>query len=731
MDEVTPEQAKALAIARQMVDAGIPVFAAAPCPDGCTTRGHARTEFHLPKAWQKIGPSVKQLERWRPGWGLAAIGGWTADFIDVDDHHGGDVSEKEIRARGMWPRVFGVQKTPSGGTHSVIEPIREHRAEGIMPGVDYQGGGEDGEGRAFIWLAPTVKRSKNVEDGGALGTYEWVTPFDAEGLAEFEGDESGQHIRDLVVASRGGVSAKATAPTVAAVPDDPFVTSSQITSAAAVRERRTFTTDSAWEFVQPVLKKLREAQSGEIEESANRAAVMLSHFVPAFMTAEQAYAILLGELAHTVYNPNGTSDWTAEKFIAVLDGSRPPRDAWRAEKVEVDSFAGRAVEAEASADEVDALIGRMFTAEQLAERPAPQPLVWDLLDKDSLAAVFAEPGSFKSFLALDLAGHIGRGMDWHGHRVEQGKVIYIAAEGDRGMTLRARAWMKKYGPMTDVLFLPEPVQVADPLAWNTLVKACARIKPVFVVADTQSMMTIGMEENSNTEMNVAMSAFRRIHKASQACVLVVHHTGKEGGKIRGGSAQEGAHDTRIKLERVGKRSDMFFYMKSEKQKDMAEGDNRGLKLRMETVDLGTDELSGRPLSSLVLSEKHDDAFIDASGQEESPDVGQQEAIPEPLSGWERVGLPAGSVMQERALQTLLEVAGPDGITEPRAMALVAERWHEGKTGRGKGALNKQSWQASWAKVLEREHEGETIIVRGSNSTRFRINDLVAGLVKTP
>src|ERR1700750_1013800 len=114
--ELTPKQARALEIARQMVEAGIPVFAAAPCPDGCKTKGHTkRTEFHLPRDWEKINPSMMQLNRGKPGRALAAMGAHAAGFIDIDSHHGGDVSEKELKERGEWPRVFGSQSTPSGG----------------------------------------------------------------------------------------------------------------------------------------------------------------------------------------------------------------------------------------------------------------------------------------------------------------------------------------------------------------------------------------------------------------------------------------------------------------------------------------------------------------------------------------------------------------------------------------------------------------------------------------
>jgi hypothetical protein len=713
-EELTPEQEHALKIARALVDAGIPVFAASPCPRDCKTAGHGRTEYHMPNAWQKIGPSHMQLNRWKPGWALAALCGIKADFIDVDSHHeGAEASVKELKATGQWPRVFGVASTPSGGRHEMISRLHEREANGFMPGLDYQGGDDSGEGRSIVWIAPTVKRSKNPADKGALGTYSWIVEPDLEMLQEFSsgGDDSGEGVIARLHAHRStGVNAAEMphAPAEDPTPEgDRFVTSSEVSMKATAGVGRRFTTESAWEFVQPALKRLREARIGEIEPAANTAAAMLSHFVPEFMTADQAFSILLGELKHTAYDPNRVeAGWTADKFVPVLDGRRPPLDDWKAGKVEPDSFAGKAAEQATSHDDVDALIGRMYTAEQMAERPPPEPLVWDLLDRDSLASLVGLPGSFKSFVALDLAGHIGRGLEWHGHRVHQGLVVYIAAEGERGMTLRTRAWVKKNGPMENVLFLPEPVQVGDPRAWDTLVKACARLKPVFVVVDTQSMVTLGMEENSNTEMNVAMGAFRRIQHTSKSCVLAVHHTKKDGNGVRGGGAQEGAHDTRIRLTRAEPRRLMKVKLKDEKQKDMAESEGF-VTLAMEVIDLGRDPHTERVLSSLVVQEK--DAFIEASG-EEDPELNVEPwrgKSPEPWTG--KVVAPQAKV-KRRILQVLADHAGLTGITESAARKAVTDRWE---------LVSESGWVDAWQAIKDLE-----ITTPGSSPARLAL-DLVA------
>lgn len=660
-EQTTAEQAQALEIARAMIKAGVPIFVARPNPE-------KPGRYFLPDGWQRTVPDERVLDSWHPGYGLGAVGGGICDFLDMDPRNGGTASAQELMDAGQWPRTFGVQSTPSGGRHYVISATGEHKATGFMPGLDLQAGGPDGQGRAFCWVAPTQGASKDPETLGQLVTYRWLEGPDLEGLEEFAGsDDSAEHIVARVHAARSRDRERETAVRDAG----PFATASSL-----LRRDRAFTKAEAQEFCRDSLVELQEAPIGLIEERANAAAATLSHFVPAFWSVEQAFDILAANASMTAYDPNGPSDWRLEKFLPVLDGTRAPLDNWKAtlrEESITPPVIPPEVAAEGEQSRADWLMEQLVTAEELADRPAPVPLVYGLLDLDSEAWIIGAPGSFKSFVALDIAGHVGAGRMWQGHRVRQGLALYIAAEGAGGMVLRTRAWRQANGPMTGVRFLPLPIQAGRGEEWRALVEVCSRLQPRLVVIDTQARVTVGLEENSAKDFGVYADAVTAIRTVTGACVLTIHHVGRDGKNARGTSAIDGAQDTEIKLERAEPRSALAVMLKQDKQKDMAD-DGKPLELRLTPVDLGRDPETDRVLSSLVLLAP--DAWRSAQGYASSGtalDVRPQ--VPDAIKAgtWKRHLLdilwdqaPAGRGMTVPALYGLLEAEYPDQLQPGRA-----------------------------------------------------------------
>lgn len=716
---------KALDVARALIRAGVPVFAAEPCTEGCprSTVINSRTgerkphvggpgKYHLPKHWEQTIPSESWLDTsvnpngWRPGYALAAVGGHRVDFLDGDPRNGGDVSLKQLEDEGIFPVTFGQQRTPSGGDHWMLAPTGLRKATGetggFLAGLDLQAGAVDGKGRGFVWIAPTVRRSK-VD--GELRAYEWIAEPDFEALdAAIEEDDTGiEGIVSLITtnrAKRTEPKPRESAPIALHDPDDPFMTPSQLFAGSGFGAERSFTLAEAQDFVRPSLSALAAAQIGEIEESANVAAATLSHFVPAFWSVDEAFGLLESMLGHTAYDPNGPSDWTADKFLGVLDGSRPPADPWTAERrPEPPTAPAVAVEAapgEEHMTTLQRLRNRLVSMKELSQRATPDPLVHGLLNLNTESWLIGAPGSLKSFIALDIAGHVALGQDWQGHSVVQRPVLYLAAEGEGGMVLRTRAYMKVHGEVEGVTFLPYPVQVkSNDGQWAALVEIAAELKPGLIVLDTQARISVGLEENSATDMGVLIAAVGALKRATGACVLVVHHTGRDGGNARGSSALDGAQDTELKVTRPDNpagRASLVCKITQDKQKDMSEGDGRGIELIMKIVDLGIDPKTGKPISSLVVNPEND-AADKAMRELEGFTVAETESFkgrkPE---GWTATveGVPSNATVKRRILQVLADHAHGRGLTAAQARAAVIARWYE----KGK-APDHDSWIDSW------------------------------------
>lgn len=241
----------------------------------------------------------------------------------------------------------------------------------------------------------------------------------------------------------------------------------------------------------------------------------------------------------------------------------------------------------------------LVDAAGLDDIPDPDPLIGeDIMFRDSLVWMVGKPGSMKSFTALDIAGCVGTGERWQGYHVAKGTVLMLVAEGVRGTKKRVRAWEKSTGlAMTGVWFLPVAVQSKSRFEWTAFVQLAHELRPILIIVDTQARVTVGVEENSNTEMGEFIHQAERLRRASGACVMIVHHIGRHGDTGRGATTVDGAVSTII---RVAKDEDRVT-LECQKNKDGAEWDD----IQLRAVLTG---------DSVVL------ALDDGTRREERPDI---------------------------------------------------------------------------------------------------------------
>lgn len=197
----------------------------------------------------------------------------------------------------------------------------------------------------------------------------------------------------------------------------------------------------------------------------------------------------------------------------------------------------------------------LMDIDDLNDMPDPEWLVEGVVPAASFTVVFGAPGSTKSFWALDLACSVASGHPLHGTPVKQGKVIYSAGEGHRGLKLRVEAW-KLAHPDADMealkrnlRILPRSVRILDAAEATVLLNTAVRFGGseglgLFII-DTWARALTGGDENSAQDAGLAIDVCETIKDRTGATPLVVHHTGADGTRERGSTALRGAADAQM------------------------------------------------------------------------------------------------------------------------------------------------------------------------------------------
>jgi KaiC/GvpD/RAD55 family RecA-like ATPase len=224
-------------------------------------------------------------------------------------------------------------------------------------------------------------------------------------------------------------------------------------------------------------------------------------------------------------------------------------------------------------------------------------MIENILPKNSLAVLYGEPGSGKTFVALSIALSIAAGHNWCGIRTEKGLVVYVAAEGVAAFKARTEAYEKKHQiGAKDIRYGRESFDLLDPydVAWVLNAIQAAGTRPNLIILDTFARLTVGADENSSGDMGRAVDGIDRMRKATSATVLLIHHTTKTGRTERGSSVLRGAADLMIECRKMGG----TVQLDCDKMKDAEPF--APLKLILYPIDLGTGQSSlaiGPALSS--------------------------------------------------------------------------------------------------------------------------------------
>jgi hypothetical protein len=240
-------------------------------------------------------------------------------------------------------------------------------------------------------------------------------------------------------------------------------------------------------------------------------------------------------------------------------------------------------------------------------------LVKDMLAAGAMSVIYGPSNSGKTFKAMDIAFHLAAGLPWRGRRVTQAAVLYLAAEGGRGVANRIAALKRHTGargiPFAlrragfDLLRSEADLQHIYTLAREVQERAPGA--PLLIVIDTLSRVMAGGDENAPADMTALIKNMDTIREATGAHIMLVHHTGKDAAKgARGHSSLRAATDTEIEVQVEGDSRAALIT----KQRDYQGGEVFAFALQ--SVTLGIDQ-DGDDVTSCVVVEAEAEEFVAA------------------------------------------------------------------------------------------------------------------------
>lgn len=614
--QAMPKNRTPVAIARSFIEAGVAVF---PCreiaSEGVDYATGEIMEFLEKAPYTTYGlkdatRSSRIIEIWfGDRYPAAAIGiptgenlgGWVLDLDrhgDLDGHSWLAEMEAKHGALPETPRAT----TANGGTHVFFRHVKGVRNRAaIAPGVDTRGDG------GYI-----VGPGSVMADGRR---YQWVD-YDGDGLPEFA--DAPPWLIDMVITKAPAVE-------------------------PAQQQKREYTyqpdNSGAARYAAKAFEKELEILSGHTVGGRGQklfaSACSIGEFVAAGLISRSEAEAGLWDAARAcgVAQKDGQAK-TADRIKRGLDKTAnsprqipDDREAANDNGFVVDRQQITSMLANTIARKEREAAGHVEEASQ-PEAPAnmdapPQPakkerfeLTWfdeieegkpketilkGWLGEGEFTTISGLPGTGKSVVTTDLACHIAAGMDWHGIKVKQGLVVYVAAERKK-LTERRMMAFRKHHNVHDVPLLVVGGKLnfvrddKDAHAIIGVVREAETItgyKCVWIIIDTLTRVFGGGDQNTSKDMVAFVNSCDTILTETGAHVTAIHHSAWSGERGKGAIDLDGAVDASFMVKKDGT-----------KHKLVCDGTNDGedgdvLAFTMQSVTIGHDE-EGEPTTAPVV-----------------------------------------------------------------------------------------------------------------------------------
>lgn len=192
------------------------------------------------------------------------------------------------------------------------------------------------------------------------------------------------------------------------------------------------------------------------------------------------------------------------------------------------------------------------TRSEVRTMAPPEWQIEGVIPDKSVSMIWGQPGTYKSFVALDMALAIATGRDWHGNKVKRGRVLYIAGEGAFGVRQRVEGWEAVHGPVSDdFMLIPAMPMFRNDNDRRLLADALQGREFDLVVVDTLNLAAIGFDENSASDMSMFIGYMLQLRNTYSTTVLLLHHGTKNDMSERGSSVLRASMDAILHCQADG------------------------------------------------------------------------------------------------------------------------------------------------------------------------------------
>lgn len=484
-----------------------------------------------------------QIERWWKKWPKAniALNVGEAGMMVLDYDPGADRAELE-RHVGKLPQTKLVAATPRGGTHEYYAlaegEIVPNSASKLAAAVDVR------SFHGYVLLPPS-----RTSDG----VYDWVSA----GRPAHRSDE----LRRVASIAR---------------------------DKSADRDNWLIDPDLD-ENVAACIKWLREDAKISVEGRGGDAnAYATAAMCKSFGISEE----LAFDLMWEHWNPRCSPPWSPEEAdhleAKVRNGysynTSPPGNMTQAYRVAKAGQDFKPVTRETSKGGHESTAGRFRFVDRagMEDIPPASWLIQDVLTDGGQAILFGAPGTFKTFVALDMALSLATGFPedsvWSGRIVKPGPVLFAVGEGRSGLTKRVHAWERLHwgGEQVRDFVLADPVPSAsikalDSGEWDAFIDGALELQPngyALVVVDTIGRAMQGLNENAQEHASGYSRMVEHLRRHLCDTVLGLHHVGLDHtDRERGSNVFAADADTRLRLERAAKERVVRLTLVKQKEAD--------------------------------------------------------------------------------------------------------------------------------------------------------------------